>query len=131
MNDPSLDGRLAEELLKELAKWGPVCVIVFSGGSVFEYKGPFPAGQNGHGYYNLQGIKDSHCSFEGHLKLDAVSSIALVDKPHRGKRSLSLVFEDDQKGVIFKIFVGRDPQGELIDTQVAAFENLVKTYGQL
>ncbi|WP_096087374.1 heme utilization cystosolic carrier protein HutX [Agaribacterium haliotis] len=128
MSNVHLSGKHAQTLLESFSDWGPMTTIVFSSGSVFEFKGPFPKGAVAHGYYNLKGAGDNaNAGFEGHLKLDAVASIALVDKLHRGARSLSFVFEDKNGECIFKVFVGRDEHRELIASQVQAFEQLKQT----
>ena len=59
-------GEQAQALLAALPEWGPVTTIVESAGSIFEFKGSFPVGRNGHGYYNLGGESGLH----GHLKLE-------------------------------------------------------------
>lgn len=40
----AIHGDQAQGLLEILSRWGPLTTIVFSGGSVFEFKGAFPEG---------------------------------------------------------------------------------------
>ena len=79
-----MPGSQATMLLEEIADWAWVTTIVLHGGSVFEFKGSFPRGKQGHGFYNLEGDMPG---FHGHLNLDLVSHIRFQDKPHRGRES--------------------------------------------
>ncbi|AFV00369.1 heme utilization cystosolic carrier protein HutX [Simiduia agarivorans] len=116
----ALPGVQAETVLRALPSWGPVTTIVLHGGSVFEFKGPFPDGFVAEGFYNLKG----ETGFEGHLNLSKIDHIAFQDKLHRGRQSLALVFNDASGAPVFKVFVGRDSEGELIGSQVNEFRQL-------
>lgn len=116
----ALPGVQAETILRGLPSWGPVTTIVLHGGSVFEFKGPFPEGFVAEGFYNLKGST----GFEGHLNLAKIDHIAFQDKLHRGRQSLALVFNDAHGAPVFKVFVGRDSSGELISAQVNEFRQL-------
>lgn len=117
---PILPGTDAETLLMRISTWGNTTTIVQHGGSVFEFKGHFPAGTTAEGYYNLKG----DTGFEGHLKLDNVSEIHLQSRTHRGRDSHAFVFLDGDNNVIFKIFLGRDSEGKLLLNQVREFEQI-------
>lgn len=122
---PVIPGAQSELLLKEISDWGNVTTIVFSGGSVFEFKGEFPEGKSDFGFYNLHGPTPG---LHGHLKLDNVDHISFQTKPHRGRESYALVFNDSNNDVIFKIFLGRDANGELLSNQKAMFFALIDQY---
>lgn len=79
-----LPGEQMEALLKTVASWKNTTTVIIHGGCVFEFKGRFPEGQVGHGYYNLHSAGGG---FEGHLSLSAVASIGFQDKPHRGQKA--------------------------------------------
>jgi hypothetical protein len=120
-----IPGEQAQGLLEEIAGWKQaVTTIVIHTGSVFEFKAPFPVGENGHGYYNLKG----ESGFEGHLNLTDVAKITLQDKPHRGRDSYAFVFEHSNGEVIFKIFLGRDAAGDIIAEQLQRFKTIQQTY---
>ncbi len=120
-----IDGKFAQPILEELVGWGTVTTIVHSMGSIFEVKAPFPKGKVAQGYYNLMGgLGEMH----GHLKLDLISSIALVSKPFRGKESHYFGFFTEQGDSIFKIYLGRDESRRLIPEQVEKFNTLKKQY---
>lgn len=116
---PSLPGERAESLLTEIASWGNTTTIIIHGGSVFEFKGVFPAGASAHGFYNLKGTT----GFEGHLRLDALTRIDLITKNHRGRLAKAFAFMKNDE-TVFKIFLGRDVEGDLLEEQVARFEQL-------
>lgn len=114
-----LPGDQAEALLRELASWGHTTTIILHGSCVFEFKGCFPEGSLGHGYYNLEGtIPGLH----GHIDLAAIHHIDFQDKPHRGRTSYAFNFQDQDNHNIFKVFLGRQEDGELITEQVARFK---------
>lgn len=117
----SLPGEQAETLLRELADWGSTTTIILHGGCVFEFKGVFPAGEIGHGFYNLKGDKPG---FEGHINLAVIDHIAFQDKPHRGRESYAFNFQDKDNQNLFKVFLGRDEQGELLQEQVKRFKQV-------
>lgn len=108
-------------LLQALPQWGNLTTIVFSAGCVFEFKGPFPPGEPGEGFYNLDGpVPGLH----GHLRLDAMAQVRFQDRPHRGRDSYAFVFEDAAGKTIFKVFLGREADGTLIASQLAAFRHI-------
>lgn len=108
-------------LLNALSGWGDMTTIVFSAGCVFEFKGPFPAGELGEDFYNLDGpVPGLH----GHLRIAAMHHVRFQDRPHRGRDSYAFVFETEDRQTIFKAFLGRDSQGEIIPAQLAAFRKI-------
>lgn len=118
----ALPGDQSKELLELISTWGPLTTIVFSGGSVFEFKGAFPKGETAEGFYNFG--HGSKGGFQGHLNLDKVESIAFQNKLHRGKQSYAFVFQGKSGECIFKVFLGRDEQGEVFEDQLASFNKL-------
>lgn len=118
IDEPSLEPRHAEALLMALSTWGNTTTIIIHKGCVFEFKGPFPKGAIAQGFYNLDGPIPG---FHGHIKLEAITQIKFQDKQHRGRQSYAFDFQDKQGSSIFKVFLGRNDQGELIPEQVDAF----------
>ncbi|MEZ5539951.1 MAG: heme utilization cystosolic carrier protein HutX [Pseudomonadales bacterium] len=115
-----LAGSQALDLLQQISTWGNTTTIILHGGSVFEFKGDFPTGTMAEGFYNLKG----NGGFEGHLNLESVQSIQFQSKNHRGRESHALVFVDKNNDTIFKIFLGRDAEGNLLQHQLEKFEQL-------
>lgn len=115
------EGEQAENLLMELAEWGTVTTIVQSFGSIFEVKAPLPKGKNARGYYNLIG-RDGQ--LHGHLKLATIAHIALVSKPFMNRESHYFGFFNAQGETIFKVYLGRDEQRNLLPEQVTRFKAL-------
>ncbi|WP_233998653.1 heme utilization cystosolic carrier protein HutX [Microbulbifer pacificus] len=109
------------QLIEELPSWGKLTAIVQSEGSVFEFKGEFPKGTIAHGYYNFMHHKNP---FHGHLLVDGIVEVALVSKPHRGAESHSMVFLAPSGNCVFKVFLGRDAERQLIPEQVERFKQL-------
>jgi hypothetical protein len=118
---PVIPGGQAEALLRELAGWGKLTTIVLHGGCVFEFKGPFPEGSIGEGYYNLDGPVPG---FHGHIRLDAIDHIAFQVRAHRGRQSYALNFQNSDDENLFKVFLGRDDEGNVLAHQLKAFEKL-------
>ena len=104
----------------DLAQWGPVTFIVHSEDGVFETKAPLPPGEEGRGYFNLHG--DSPLS--GHIRADRCAAIYFVDRLFFGRRSCCLAFINQTGETMFKVFVGRDAQRELLSDQIVRFERL-------
>jgi len=117
----TLPGARARDILEALPSWGDVVTIVLHGGCVFEYKGPFPPGEEGRGFYNLKGTRPG---FEGHLRLDAIDHIGFQDRPHAGRIAHALTFNDDAGRNLFKVFLGRDEAGNIWPDQIEAYEAL-------
>lgn len=113
-------------LLQRLPDLGPMTTIVFNGGCVFEFKGPFPPGSIAGAFYNLEGTRPG---FEGHLRLESLARVRFQDRLHRGRPSYAFVFEDEAGQTVFKVFLGRDEQGEIYPDQLAFFEG-VRADGQ-
>ncbi|MFD2230242.1 heme utilization cystosolic carrier protein HutX [Alkalimarinus sediminis] len=111
--DASMPGDKAQQLLETISQWQNTTTIILHGGSVFEFKGVFPQGKLEHGFYNLKGEN----GFEGHLNLDKVKEIRFQSKLHRGQESHAFVFHDNDDECIFKIFLGRDAEGQLYPSQ--------------
>lgn len=114
-------GNWAQIIVEALPSWGPVTTIVHSMGSIFEVKASFPKGKLARGYYNLMG-KDGE--LHGHLRLDLVEHIALVNKPFMGQESYFIGFFAAQGECVFKVYLGRDKQRKLYPEQIEKFQQL-------
>lgn len=110
-----------QAILTDIASWGNVTSIIEVSGFIFEVKAPFPLGKNAYGYYNL--AHDSQ-GLQGHLKLENVAAIAKITRKVQGKLSYCLHFFDQQGSGIFKIYLGRDENGKVIETQIEKFHAL-------
>ena len=104
----------------DLASWGDVLFIVHTSDIVLEVDGPLPQGSESHGWFNIHG--DSPIG--GHIKKDNCTSIVFVDRGFHGRRSLSVWFMNAGGYAMFKLFVRRDENKELLADQVAKFEAL-------
>jgi hypothetical protein len=120
-SETTLPGELALPLLKALHDLGNTTTVILHEGCVFEFKGVFPGGEIGEGFYNLEGPVPG---FHGHIRLDAITQVRFQDRPHRGRASYAFVFENSQSRCIFKVFLGRSTNGEIIAEQLRFFKQL-------
>ena len=122
--DPASAQRIAgtyfEEIWQDLTGWGEITFVVHTRDGVFECKGGVPSGTLGRGYFNIHG--DSPIG--GHLRMDRCRFIYFIDRPFFGKRSCSVQFVNEEGGVMFKVFVGRNEDRSLKEDQLARFEAL-------
>ena len=119
-----VEGARFEELWQALTQWGDVLFIVHTRDIVLECKGPLPPGSSAQGYFNIHG--DSPIG--GHIKASNCREICFVDRKFHGRRSLSIQFYNAAGEAMFKIFVRRDAQRELLPEQIARFEALRAQY---
>ena len=116
----AIAGDKLEELWKDLTAWGQVLFIVHTDDIVLECEGALPPGTSSHGYFNIHG--DSPIG--GHIKASNCSRIVFVDRAFHGRRSCSAQFLNAAGNAMFKVFVRRDKQRELLADQVKLFESL-------
>lgn len=104
----------------DLTTWGEILMIVHTEDIVLEVEGCLPDGSEGHGWFNIHG--DSPIG--GHIRKDRCVSIAFVDRGFHGRRSCSVWFMNAEGRAMFKVFVRRDKDRNLLDDQVQRFEAL-------
>jgi hypothetical protein len=109
-----------EAVMADLTSWGEVLFIVHTPDIVLECAGRIPPGSSSRGYFNIHG--DSPIG--GHIKADRCRAIAFVRRPFMGRDSCSIQFFNEAGEAMFKVFVRRDTQRNLLPEQVAAFETL-------
>ncbi|MDX2203407.1 MAG: heme utilization cystosolic carrier protein HutX [Hyphomicrobiaceae bacterium] len=109
-----------DAIWQDLTTWGTVMLIVHTVNGVFETKAPLPPGEHGRGYFNIHG--DSPIG--GHLRIGRCAAIYFVDRPFFGRRSCSIQLVDTDGEAMFKVFVARNAQRELVPEQVRRFEML-------
>jgi putative heme utilization carrier protein HutX len=113
-------GARFEEIMRALTSWGEVLFIVHTPDIVLECAGKVPPGSFGRGYYNMHG--DSPIG--GHLKAENCTHIAFVSRPFMGRPSRSLQFFNGAGEAMFKVFVRRDAERNLLADQVQRFDEL-------
>lgn len=109
-----------ELIWKDLTSWGEILMIVHTDDIVLEVEGCLPEGSEGHGWFNIHG--DSPIG--GHIRKERCVSIAFVDRGFHGRRSCSVWFMNADGKAMFKVFVRRDKERNLLEEQVARFETL-------
>ncbi len=113
------------EVMRDIAQWGEVILIVHTSDGIFEFTGSLPAGEVGRGYFNLMQPKGLH----GHLRHERCAVIAFVERPFMGKSSAFVAFLNVDGGVMFKVFVGRDEARALRQDQLERFRTLAERIG--
>lgn len=113
-------GERFDDVMADLQTWGEVLFIVHTPDIVLECAGTIPPGTVGRGYYNMHG--DSPIG--GHIKFENCTSIAFVSRPFMGRPSCSVQFFNGAGEAIFKVFVRRDKERNLLPEQVQRFHAL-------
>lgn len=109
------------DVMADVAAWGtPVTVIVHTADVIMEFTGPLPAGEVGHGFYNLTGT-----GLHGHLRHQNCGAIYAVERPFMNKATASLMFCNHDGGVMFKVFIGRDETGALRADQLTDLRGII------
>ncbi|GKX54604.1 heme utilization carrier protein [Leminorella grimontii] len=113
-------GEKFDAVWDELTTWGPLTTLVHNHDVILEFHGELPSGFHRHGYFNLRGKN----GLSGHIKAENVRHIALIERPFMGMATASIVFFNEQKQAMFKVFLGRDSHRQLLPEQVEAFRRL-------
>ena len=118
------EGSRIVEILQTIAAWNEsVTFIAHTPDAIVEVTAPIPNGKIGNGFYNFEHPKTDG-GIHGHIYYENCSAIYLVERPFMGKSTCSLNFINQQGGAMFKIFVSRDEQGELLAHQVEAMRQI-------
>ncbi|MEP4187839.1 MAG: heme utilization cystosolic carrier protein HutX [Anderseniella sp.] len=115
----SAPGNQFVSVMEEVSGWGKLTVIVNTPEMVLEAKGPVARGSMGRGYYNIPG------AIGGHFKPKGFHSISFIDRTLMGKPSRSILFFNAHGSCIFKMYLGRQENREMIPEQVEKFDQLV------
>lgn len=117
----SVRGSQFVPVMEEISGWGKLTLIVNTPEMVLEAKGPVGRGSMGRGYYNIPG------AIGGHFKPEEFHSISFVDRTLMGKPSRSILFFNAQGACVFKLYLGRQENREMIPEQVEKFDQLVES----
>jgi putative heme utilization carrier protein HutX len=117
-------GEAFADVMENVSTWGEILFLIHNADIVLECTGTLPAGSFGRGYFNIHGDSPSG----GHIRADNCKSIAFVARGGSGRPSMSIQFYNAAGDAIFKIFVRRDANRELVPEQVAKFEVLRAQY---
>lgn len=110
-----------EELFEILRGWEKVFLLVVTPNFVLEIKDKFPKGFYAHGYLNFH---DPESSIGGHLSVDKIKEIFLVEDNMFGRKSCSIRFYGEDEKEILAIYVPRDDKKELIKEYLDCFYSL-------
>ena len=118
------DGGRFVEIMQAIAAWNEaVTFIAHTPDVIAEVTGKLPDGSVGRGFYNFKEAPEPG-GIHGHIYYENCAAIYLVERPFMGKRTVSLNFINRAGGAMFKIYVGRDENGELIERQIQAMRAL-------
>ena len=117
------DGGRFVEIMQAVAAWNEaVTFIAHTPDVIAEVTGKLPDGSVGRGFYNFKESEPG--GIHGHIYYENCAAIYLIERPFMGKRTVSLNFINRSGGAMFKIYVGRDQNGELIERQIQAMRAL-------
>ncbi len=122
----TLKGELFEAVMHGVSELGTITMIVHTKDIVLECKGHVPKGSFGRGYFNIHG----QSPIGGHIKADHCASIHFISREMMGRLSHALIFCNKQGDAMFKIYLGRDENRELIPEQVEQFEVLKQGFAK-
>jgi len=117
------DGGRFVEIMQAVAAWNEaVTFIAHTPDVIAEVTGKLPDGSVARGFYNFKESEPG--GIHGHIYYENCAAIYLIERPFMGKRTVSLNFINRAGGAMFKIYVGRDQNGELIERQIQAMRAL-------
>lgn len=119
-----IDGALFETVMLEISDWGDITFLVHTEDLILEAKGSVPKGKSARGFYNLHGAP-----IGGHLKGENCDAIAFVSRPLFSSDTKSVQFFNKKGGCMFKIYLGRDENRQMLSSQIEAFEALKDKLG--
>ncbi|NLC22923.1 MAG: heme utilization cystosolic carrier protein HutX [Oxalobacter sp.] len=114
------EGEHFVEIMQAIAMMGKITFVMHTADVVLEFSGILPTGEMGHGFYNLSYQSPLH----GHLRASNCQSIYLVERPFMNKQTISVQFMNEAGDAMFKIFAGRDDNGEHMPEQLDALRSL-------
>ena len=110
-----------EELFEILRSWEKVFLLVVTPNFVLEIQDKFPKGFHAHGYLNFH---DKDSTIGGHLSVDKIKEIFIVNDIMFGRKSCSIKFFGEDEKEIFGVYVPRNEKKELIEECLESFNSL-------
>ena len=110
-------------IMDHMSSWGKITFITNANDVVLEAKGEIPKGSIAHGYFNMNGP-----AFGGHIKYDHCLAICFVSRQLFGKDSHSVQFYNRDGDCMFKVYLGRDANRQLLPDQVDKYLELRSRY---
>ncbi|MEO1158990.1 MAG: heme utilization cystosolic carrier protein HutX [Pseudomonadota bacterium] len=120
----TVPGSLFVTVMEEISSWGKLTTIVNTPEMVLEAKGPIGKGSMGRGYYNIPG------AIGGHFKPGEFHAISFITRTLMGKPSRSILFFNTHGSCVFKLYLGRQENREMIPEQVEKFDQLIALLGK-
>lgn len=114
------DGIHFTAALDSIATWGVVTLVVHTPDAVVEFKGAFPSGSLGRGYFNLKEAG----GLSGHLRPERCTRIVFLERPFMGLDTAGVLFMNPDGECMMKIFLTRRDDKALDAEQLAAMHAL-------
>lgn len=114
----TIEGDKFEPVMLEISNWGEITFLINTPDIIMEAKGTVPKGEMGRGFYNLHGKP-----IGGHLNAANCASISFVSRKLFSSDTHSVQFYNHDGGCMFKIYLGRDDDRQLIPAQVEMFKS--------
>lgn len=113
-------GAYLPQIMRDVSSWGEILLVVHTPDVVLEWPTHIPAGTASDGYFRFPG--DAHIG--GNIRWENCQHVAFICRPFLDRASRSIQFFNGAGEVMFKIFVMRDSQRNLVPEQVEKFEAL-------
>ena len=117
-----IDGANFVLLMQKMATFEQHMTVIFHHlDSIIEVTGKIPQGEIAQGYYNL--AHGAEGGLHGHFRYVNCYAIYLLDRQFMNRRTVAVNFINKQGECMFKVFVGRDENGELRANQIDELNN--------
>lgn len=108
------------QIMRDVSSWGEILLVIHTPDVVLEWPTHIPAGTASDGYFRFPG--DAHIG--GNIRCENCQHVAFICRPFLDRASRSVQFFNGAGEVMFKIFVMRDSQRNLVPEQIEKFEAL-------
>jgi len=107
-------------IMREVSSWGEILLVIHTPDVVLEWPTQIPTGTASDGYFRFPG----DTPIGGNIRWENCQHVAFICRPFLDRASRSIQFFNADGEVMFKIFVMRDGQRNLVPEQVEKFEAL-------
>lgn len=115
-----VSGEQMVQILHDVSEWGAVLFITEGNSIISGMAVEMPKVFFKDGYYHFFGVG----GFGGHIKDGACTHIAFIERQFQNRNSRSIHFYDEDGEPMFKVFVSREMNGDMIESQVERWKQL-------
>lgn len=102
------------------------CIVLIIGKVLFEVKSKLSSGKDGMGYYNIFASND--CALGGHINASNIKFIGFLELPFIKFKTANVTFFTEDGEEMFSVSVGRNAKHELLEEDLAIFNNLKESF---